>query len=49
MNNATDETSGEQPAYEVKGTVRFADGFPARGVRVSAFDHDLRKKTGQEP
>ncbi|HEV8714044.1 MAG TPA: hypothetical protein VGX03_14615, partial [Candidatus Binatia bacterium] len=38
----SDGTPAGQPAYEVKGTVRLADGFPARGVMVRAFDRDLR-------
>lgn len=31
-------------AQEVKGTVRLADGSPAHGLRVSAFDRDLRSE-----
>ena len=42
MSSTTDETSEEQSTYEVKGTVRFADGSPARDVQVSTFDRDLR-------
>lgn len=34
----------EQPAYVVKGAIRFFDGFPASGVTVSAFDRDLRSE-----
>ena len=32
----------EARPYNVKGTVRLADGFPADGVTVSVFDRDLR-------
>ena len=34
--------SGTKQLYEVKGTIRLADGSPASGVKVSAFDRDLR-------
>ena len=34
--------SGTNQLYEVKGTIRLADGSPAAGVKVSAFDRDLR-------
>ena len=42
--NATgDEASLEQPTYEVKGTIRFADGsLLPPGIRVSVLDKDLR-------
>ena len=33
---------GSNQEHEVKGTVRLADGSPAAGVKVSAFDRDLR-------
>ena len=29
-------------SYEVRGTIRLADGSPAQGLKVSAFDQDLR-------
>jgi hypothetical protein len=35
---------GRGPAYAVKGTVRFFDGFPAAGVTVAAYDRDLRSE-----
>src|SRR5688572_26626405 len=35
-------TSGTNQLYEVKGTVRLADGSPVAGIKVSAFDRDLR-------
>ena len=47
LNRLLDELSGpgkEEPPYVVKGTVRFFDGFPAVGVKVSAFDRDLRSE-----
>ncbi len=31
-------------AFDVKGAVRLADGFPARGFIVAAFDRDLRRE-----
>ena len=34
--------SGTNQFYDVKGTIRLADGSPAAGVKVSAFDRDLR-------
>ncbi|MBK6796742.1 MAG: hypothetical protein IPG76_08100 [Acidobacteria bacterium] len=42
-------SQGGQPAeaeqeFEVKGTVRYVNGFPARGLTVSAFDRDLRSE-----
>src|SRR5438046_195947 len=36
--------SGTSQLYEVKGTVRLADGTPAVGIKVSAFDRDLRSE-----
>ena len=30
--------------HEVKGTIRLADGSPASGLEVSAFDRDLRSE-----
>jgi hypothetical protein len=39
-----DEPHTEQPIYEVKGTVRLADGSPAASVKVVAFDRDLRSE-----
>ncbi|KYF65237.1 hypothetical protein BE11_24800 [Sorangium cellulosum] len=30
--------------FIVQGFVRFADGYPARGLRVAAFDRDLRSE-----
>src|SRR5688572_1981457 len=39
-----DEPSTGEPTYKVTGTVRFADGFPAIGFTVSAFDRDLRNE-----
>lgn len=47
LNRALAELDGSgdgQPAYVVTGTVRFFDGYPVRGVRVSAFDRDLRRE-----
>ena len=47
LNRLLDELTGpgeEEPEYVVKGTVRFFDGFPAVGVKVSAFDRDLRRE-----
>jgi hypothetical protein len=35
-------TSGPNQSTEVKGTVRLADGSPVAGIKVSAFDRDLR-------
>ena len=42
-------TSVDEPPFEVKGTVRLADGSPAAGVIVSAFDRDLRSETWLAP
>jgi hypothetical protein len=46
MSNRTSRTNH---VYEVKGTVHLADGSPATGLKVSAFDRDLRseQKLGQ--
>ena len=33
-----------QEPQQVKGTVQLSDGFPAAGVKVSAFDRDLRSE-----
>ena len=38
----TRSTSANNLLYDVKGTVRFADGSPAAALKVSAFDRDLR-------
>lgn len=38
----SDNTAGMNQMYAVGGTVRLADGSPAAGVKVSAFDRDLR-------
>jgi hypothetical protein len=38
----SDNTSRSNQNYEVKGTVRLADGAPVAGIKVSAFDRDLR-------
>ncbi|MDB6008334.1 MAG: hypothetical protein JWL65_584, partial [Gammaproteobacteria bacterium] len=43
-----DAPTGE-PVYKVSGTVRFADGFPAAGFSVSAFDRDLRNEQPLRP
>jgi hypothetical protein len=42
--NELDGTDGEQPGFIVKGTVHLVNGSPADGVKVSAFDRDLRSK-----
>ena len=38
----SNRTSGTNHVYEVKGTVHLADGSPAAGLKVSAFDRNLR-------
>ena len=38
----SDNTMGTNRKFAVRGTVRLADGSPAAGVKVSAFDRDLR-------
>jgi hypothetical protein len=43
-----DAPTGE-PVYKVSGTVRFADGLPAAGLSVSAFDRDLRNEQPLRP
>lgn len=45
------QPTAERPGYEVKGTVRLADGSPAAGITVAAFDLDLRfeQPLGQGP
>jgi hypothetical protein len=40
----TTTTSGSAWTYEVKGSVRLADGSPATGLSVSAADRDLRSE-----
>lgn len=37
-----DNTTGANQVFALGGTVRLADGSPAVGVKVSAFDRDLR-------
>jgi hypothetical protein len=44
-----DGPSTEEPEYKVSGTVRFADGSPAIGFPVSAFDRDLRNEQPLRP
>ncbi len=39
-----DEPRVERPTCEVKGTVRLGDGSPVVGVKVVAFDRDLRSE-----
>jgi hypothetical protein len=40
----TTTTSGSAWTYEVKGSVRLADGSPATGLSISAADRDLRSE-----
>jgi hypothetical protein len=47
LNRLLDELTGPgngHPAFVVRGTVRLADGSPAAGVAVAAFDRDLRSE-----
>jgi Tc toxin complex TcA C-terminal TcB-binding domain/Neuraminidase-like domain len=38
----SEKTPPTNQSYEVKGTVRLSDGSPAVGIKVFAFDRDLR-------
>lgn len=40
--DSADDLPAEVRTYRVGGFVRFADGVPAAGMKVSAFDRDLR-------
>jgi hypothetical protein len=40
----SERTPPTNQSYEVKGTVRLADGSPAVSIEVSAFDQDLRSE-----
>jgi hypothetical protein len=42
--SAADDETTAPPAYQVTGTVRLADGYPAGGVTVAVFDRDLRSE-----
>jgi hypothetical protein len=38
------ETAATNQSHQVQGTVRLSDGSPAAGIKVSAFDCDLRSE-----
>ncbi|HOL96150.1 MAG TPA: hypothetical protein PLH79_17505, partial [bacterium] len=44
MRTLSSNPPGESRTFRVAGVVRFADGFPAAGIRAAAFDQDLRSE-----
>ena len=44
MRTLSSNPPGESRTFRVTGVVRFADGFPAAGIRAAAFDQDLRSE-----
>jgi hypothetical protein len=44
MSTVTTDRPGEPGTCRVTDYVRFADGLPASGTKVAAFDRDLRSE-----